>query len=117
MVLTNQLSGSLHFLRQEAVLSEKVDGGNCSIYRGKVCWYTYLCVHVKHGIKNLASKISDHQITNDKNHGQSLLNQLLYCHHNSEYYYITTLFMAILSLVYTKHGHRHLLMCSIMSVF
>ncbi len=37
IVLKSEHAHSLKFLAHKAVLTEKLDGGNCSIYRGKVC--------------------------------------------------------------------------------
>lgn len=39
IVLDAEHSNHIHFFRQEAVVTEKLDGGNCSIHRGKVCHY------------------------------------------------------------------------------
>lgn len=37
IVLTMEHSSKIRFLQQEAVVTEKLDGGNCSLYQGKVC--------------------------------------------------------------------------------
>ena len=37
IVLVSSKDTALPILSQETVLTEKLDGGNCSIYNGKVC--------------------------------------------------------------------------------
>ena len=49
-MLSTSGSVSLPLLKEEAVLTEKLDGGNCSIYRTKVGWAlaTYTKGHARY---------------------------------------------------------------------